>query len=262
VNERRLFADGEVGFLKRQLIRPDPADYAFSVQEKRNSMSVDSPNISFPRIRAMSSVVLVIDMQKDNVIPGRAMFNPEAHRAIAPNRRLLEFARKIGLRIIFITHAHRANGTDMGKFVEQYDAIREHRALIEGTEGADVCDELQPCGDEIIIVKRRHSGFYGTDLDIVLRSLGIDTVVITGLATSSCVLSTARDAIAHDYRTIVLGDACTAAALPNRGWGQWSGDDIHLAGLTVMASNTGRVMTVDAFIAQIRSDGAKEIKQR
>ncbi|MFT3721003.1 cysteine hydrolase family protein [Pseudorhodoferax sp.] len=197
-------------------------------------------------------MLIVIDMQKDNVDVGAPMFFPQARAAIEPNRRALELARAAAMLVVFAMHAHRADGRDMGRFADRYPAIRERRALIEGTPGAEICDELRPNADELVIKKRRHSTFFGTDLDIVLRSQRIDTVVIAGLATSSCVISTARDACAHEYRTVVLGDACVAGSVADRGWGAWDGDQITAAGLSVMAGNTAEVLTVEQFAALLR----------
>lgn len=199
-------------------------------------------------LRRPNSALIVVDMQNDNVLPGAPMFTPESRLGIPGIQRALAAARAHGAKVIFAAHAHRADGSDMGHFAERYPAIREGRALIEGTPGAMICDELRPQPDEPVIVKRRHSAFVGTDLDIMLRCLSIETLVIAGFATSSCVLSTARDAIAANYRTVVLADASGAGAVPDRGWGAWSGAQVHDVGLSVMAGNTARIWTVEQFI--------------
>lgn len=190
-------------------------------------------------------------MQNDNVVPGAPMFKPEAREAIAPIQRALKFARANKMRVIYAAHAHRSDGSDMGRFAQLYPAILEGRSLIEGTPGAAICDELRPETGEIVIVKRRHSAFVGTDLDIVLRSSSIDTVFIVGYAVASCVLSTARDAIAGDYRTIVLGDACAAGSVTDLGWGSAAGGDVKQTGLAVMAGNTAQVWTVNEFTERV-----------
>lgn len=210
--------------------------------------NITIPVATSPIVGATTAVV-VIDMQKDNVDQGAPMFNAQAHAAIGGIKRMLGLARSRGLRVIYVRQAHRPDGSDMGKFADHYPAIRERRALIDGTPGAEICDELRPEPGDISITKRRHSAFVGTDLDIVLRCSGINTLALAGLATSSCVLSTARDAIALDYRTIVLADGCGAGPMPDSGWGLWSSDDIHRVGLTVMSANTAEVMQMEVFAA-------------
>lgn len=205
-------------------------------------------------VRQGHGALVVVDMQNDNVRKDAPMYTPQATAAIAPIRRALGAARAGGVKVIFAAHAHRRDGSDMGHFAERYPAIREGRALIEGTPGAMICDELAPRADEPVIVKRRHSAFVGTDLDILLRCLSVETLVIAGFATSSCVLSTARDAIAANYRTVVLGDASAAGGVPDRGWGAWSGEQVHGVGLSVMAGNTARIWSVDQFVRSLAAE--------
>ncbi len=78
----------------------------------------------------------------------------------------------------------------------------------DGTWGAEWYRGLGPKPGELEIVKRRHSAFFGTDLDLILRRQGIGAVVLTGTATHGCVEGTARDAMARDYWTVVAGDCC------------------------------------------------------
>jgi nicotinamidase-related amidase len=82
--------------------------------------------------------------------------------------------------------------------------------VLEGTWGADFCDPIRPDGRsrEVTVQKYRYSGFWGTNLDLVLRSQGIQTVVMTGAATSGCVESTARDASFNDYYVVTAADCC------------------------------------------------------
>lgn len=84
---------------------------------------------------------------------------------------------------------------------------------IEGTWGAQVIDELAPQPEDYQIPKRRFSGFYQTDLDLVLRELGRKTVVVTGVVTNICVRSTCHDAFFLGYQVVVPKD-CVRATGP------------------------------------------------
>ncbi len=81
---------------------------------------------------------------------------------------------------------------------------------LRGTHGADVVPELNKGPQDHLLPKRRFSGFYKTDLDQTLRSLGVDTVLVTGIATTVCVLTTAMDALSHDFSAVIVEDCCAA----------------------------------------------------
>jgi ureidoacrylate peracid hydrolase len=83
---------------------------------------------------------------------------------------------------------------------------RASRVLIRDTWNTEILDELAPHACDIIVSKHRFSGFYQTDLDIILKSLGIKYLVVTGCTTSVCVESTVRDAMFRDYVCLLLED--------------------------------------------------------
>jgi nicotinamidase/pyrazinamidase len=84
---------------------------------------------------------------------------------------------------------------------------------LRGTKGAEVLEDLDQAPKDIFLPKRRFSAFFKTDLDMTLRLLQIDTVAVTGIATHFCVLTTALDALCHDFRAVILED-CSAAPTP------------------------------------------------
>jgi nicotinamidase/pyrazinamidase len=81
---------------------------------------------------------------------------------------------------------------------------------LRGTPGADVISELNVLPQDHVLSKRRFSAFFKTDLDQTLRNLGSDTVLVTGIATPICVLTTALDAVSHDFSAILVEDCCAA----------------------------------------------------
>jgi nicotinamidase/pyrazinamidase len=81
---------------------------------------------------------------------------------------------------------------------------------LRGTPGESIIPELH-CGPrDHILPKRRFSAFFKTDLDQTLRTLGVDTVMVTGIATPICVLTTALDALSHDFGAVIVEDCCAA----------------------------------------------------
>jgi len=127
--------------------------------------------------------------------------------------------------------------------------IAQHLALVDGGTGVEIYDELKPLPDEIVIKKHRYSGFYGTDLDIVLRSSGMETVIVTGVTTENCCHATARDALFHNYGVIFLSDATGTTDYPDLGYGAMTAAEVHRASLIILAMSTAHVMTVDEMIA-------------
>ncbi|MCL0093059.1 cysteine hydrolase [Dehalococcoidia bacterium] len=93
-------------------------------------------------------------------------------------------------------------------FIFQGGRIKPH--AIMGTEGAGVIAEFEPHESNIILEKRRFSAFLGTNLDAILRDLGVDCIAVAGISTPVCVLTTVLDGISHEFKVIILED-CWAA---------------------------------------------------
>ena len=146
--------------------------------------------------------VLVIDMLNDFVKPGGTLRVERAERIIPKLKALLDWARGKGLPVIYACDAHR-------KGVDAELALWGDHA-IEGTWGAQVIDELKPQEGDFVVRKRRYSAFFGTDLDLLLRELGVDTLILTGLVTNVCVQHTAADAFFRGYKVVVVSDCCEA----------------------------------------------------
>ncbi|MSQ18223.1 MAG: cysteine hydrolase [Betaproteobacteria bacterium] len=89
--------------------------------------------------------------------------------------------------------------------------LRDAPYCLKGSWGAELTAIDARPGEEIVI-KHRYSGFHGTNLDLVLRSRGIQTVILTGVATNACVESTARDTYMHDYYLVFVGDGCATTS--------------------------------------------------
>jgi nicotinamidase/pyrazinamidase len=151
----------------------------------------------------MKPAIIVVDMLKDNLkeSPRNPYF--QEGKSIIPNlQRLLGESRKKGFPIIFACDSF-LEGDFIFKGKMKVHALR-------GTKGAEVVDELKPEPSDIILPKRRFSAFFKTDLDQTLRTLGVDTIVVTGVTVEVCVLMTAMDGLSHDFSAILLED-CSAS---------------------------------------------------
>src|SRR5438552_8252618 len=153
------------------------------------------------------TAMIVVDMQNDFVAPGAAMETPAARAVVPKLADALRICREAGIKIIYTAHVHRRDGSDMGLFDDMHPPIAHRDALVDGTPGVDIYPELAPAVGEHVIKKHSYSGFFDTDLDIILREWGVDTVIVSGTTTENCCHATARDAMLRNYRCGFVSDA-------------------------------------------------------
>jgi nicotinamidase-related amidase len=197
----------------------------------------------------------VVDMQKDFVDPEVGSYAIGAERMVTRIARVIKAARKAGVPIIFSQEVHRADGVDggrllwdgrsgwvTGKHPKAKPGAKPRAPCIEGSKGFEIVDELAPKPEDVRILKRRFNIFHGTELDMILRHLKVDTLFIVGVRTDVCVLWTTGDAYQRDYRVYVLED-CVAGTSAE---GQKSA-------LTIIRTltNAGRPVTSDDAIAAL-----------
>lgn len=166
-----------------------------------------------------STALLIIDMQRDFVLPGgfgEALGNDVTplQATIAPTKRVLEAARKIGLLVVHTREGHRPDLTDCppSKLVRGRGKTRigdpgpMGRILVRGEIGHDIVPELYPQAGEPVIDKPGKGAFYATDLELILRDRGIKTLIVCGVTTEVCVNTTVREANDRGYECVVLSD--------------------------------------------------------
>ena len=182
----------------------------------------------------MRPAIVVVDMLKD-AFKRRDLPATQEYLKILPKiKELLEKARKLGIPIIFACDS----------FLENDFIFKgKHSYSIRGTEGAEVVEDLRPGKEDQILLKRRFSAFFKTDLDQTLRLLGVDTVVITGINTHVCVYATAMDSVCNDFYAIVLED-CSASR--DREVHQGCIEVLRQGGLSPLL----RVMSLDEFLEE------------
>ncbi len=157
------------------------------------------------------NAILVIDMENDFVLPDAPMRVAGAYSTLPSIAKFLDFGRKNDWAIIYIYRIHRRSGVDAEIFRRHFFE-EGHPFCIAGTKGAAIPDEIAPHPGDISVEKQRFSAFFGTDLDIILRGLGVRNVYLTGTQYPNCVRSTAVDSMSLDYNTFVVTDCCSAAS--------------------------------------------------
>lgn len=187
------------------------------------------------------AALVIIDMQRDFLEPGgfgAALGNDVSllAAAVAPCRSVLLGARAAGMLVIHTREGHRPDLSDAPPAkVERGDPARRigapgpmGRILIRGEAGHEIVPALSPLPDEPVIDKPGKGAFYQTDLDLMLRNRGVETLLVAGVTTEVCVHTTVREANDRGYRCLVLADAC-ASYFP----------EFHEVGLAMIAAQGG-----------------------
>jgi biuret amidohydrolase len=188
-----------------------------------------------------STALLIIDMQRDFLEPGgfgEMLGNDVAtlRRAVAPTRRVLDLCRAKGMPVIHTREGHRPDLSDCppskkarGRLaVGIGDPGPMGRILVRGERGHDLIDELRPAPGEPLVDKPGKGAFYATDLDAILKTLGVESLLVAGVTTEVCVSTTVREANDRGYECLVLED-CVASYFP----------ELHAAALSMIKAQGG-----------------------
>ena len=182
------------------------------------------------------TALLIIDMQNDFVLEGAPLRVAQA-KTVIPN--ILEILRRFRAEnqpVFHVIRVHRKDGSDV-EIIRQ-DLFKKQPFAVEGTPGAQVVDELLPVQNEYVIRKTRMSAFIGTELDLMLRTIGVTNLIITGIQTPNCIRTTVFDAIAYNYPVTLIEDAVGA-----------KNDTIHQANLEDMKNIGVQIMKTQEFLS-------------
>ena len=153
--------------------------------------------------------LLIIDMQKDFVLPGASAQVAGANTTIPHIQQVLQLFREKKWPVFHVVREHRADGSDIELF-RRKDFLEKQKYAVPGTPGCEIVDELKPLPGEYRIVKKRFSTFMNTPLDFVLRQMEIRCLVICGTQYPTCIRASIYDAIAYGYKITLLTDATSA----------------------------------------------------
>ena len=119
--------------------------------------------------------------------------------------------RAAGIPVIYVTVGFRPGHPEISARNRSFSAVASAGRFTDTDPAAEIHPAVAPAAKDLVVTKRRVSAFAGSDLEVLLRSLGAGTLVLAGIATSGVVLSTLRQAADLDYRLVVLADACLDA---------------------------------------------------
>jgi isochorismatase family protein len=150
----------------------------------------------------MKTALLIVDMVRDFTDPNGLVFYPENRKILPEIKEVLELCRSKNCLIVYLQHCNRA-----GKFDKKAATMRPN--CIEGTFGVEIDPMLETKPEDYVIQKRRYSGFFGTDLDLVLRENNIENLIVVGTKTNCCIRATVTDAFYYNYEPYVVRE-CVA----------------------------------------------------
>lgn len=199
----------------------------------------------FDSIDARRTALVVIDMQKTFCEPGAPAEVAESRSIIEPINRLAAALREAGGKVVWCTHANMGvdDTSDWRNFFDHFVSAdmrtRTIESLSPGGSGQDIWHELEIHPADIKLFKNRYSALIpgSSQLERILRSLGIDTLLIAGTKTNICCESTARDAMMLDFKVIMVSDG-TAALSPEE----------HRSALENVIQQFGDVMSTEEII--------------
>jgi len=182
------------------------------------------------------TALMIIDMQKDFCLPGASFEVYGAMDVAAKIEKALKACREHGIPVIHVFRHYRADGSDVE--ITRYDGfVKAGGSLVRGTESSEILDELKPINGEHLIIKKRWSAFFQTECDLLLRRLGVDHIVVTGVQTPNCIRGTVWDANSLDYEVTVLTDGTGAKT-----------EDVHQANLLDMKNIGIMLLTTEEFV--------------
>jgi nicotinamidase-related amidase len=154
--------------------------------------------LKLENLESKKTALIIVDMLNDFVRADGSLVVSDAVKLIPNQKKILDRSRMIGYEIMFLADNHMPDDPE-------FDIWPKH--CVQGTNGAKVIDELTPLELEKVIPKRRYSGFFGTDLDLTLRELKVERIILIGVMTDICIMYTSADASAMNYEVIVVSDA-------------------------------------------------------
>jgi biuret amidohydrolase len=199
----------------------------------------------------VSTAVVAVHFQNDVLHPdgkiraGFARRDPARSALLKTARRLLDGARTRGIPVVSVAIEFRRGHAGVVQNSPMFRGVVQRGALVAGSWGAEFHAELRPRRGELVVRHSRINAFYGSDLELVLSTLGVRRLVLAGVATHSSVEHTARHAADLGFEVLVAADACAAAD-----------PELHATSLRILALHVERVATVDEILTQLDGEDA------
>ena len=198
------------------------------------------------RLAADRSALIIQDMQNDVIIDGGAFADsgaPEhakSQNVVENVKRLAEAARQAGMPVIHVHYIVEEGAPGLKQNAPLFAGLKDANALVRGSWGAAPAEGLEPQPGDHVVEKMRMNGFYDTRLDVLLRGLGAETIVITGAWTNMSIEHTARHGADAGYEVVVVSDGTSTTS-----------DEWQNAALNYALTNVGRAASTDEVAAAL-----------
>lgn len=196
-------------------------------------------------ITPMRTALVNVDMQSC-FVQGYPISAPDGLVVLERINSVAAACRKAGILVIHTSIVFRADGSNVG-LVAEFDPATIHSGILtKGSEAAELHRGLVVDPRDILLDKPRFGAFHATDLELILRARGIDTIIITGIATNICCETTAREAAVRNFRVFFLSDGTATFNI-----GSLSASDLQRATCATLGLVFAQVLTVAEMINKI-----------
>jgi ureidoacrylate peracid hydrolase len=190
----------------------------------------------------------LIDVDMQNLfVEGSPIAAPDGIAVVERVNRLAAVCRELDVPVIHTLHVTRPDGSNVGVLGEIIPPVKLG-LIARGSPPAQLHAEVAVDARDILLEKPRYGAFHGTDLELILRGRGIDSVIVTGIATNVCAEMTAREACVRDFRVFFMSDGTATSDM-----GGVSHVDLQRATCAVLAFGFAQVLTVDQMIEKLRA---------
>jgi len=162
------------------------------------------------------TALLIVDLQNDNLVKGGkfegsgAVEHAEKQNVIQNIKAIADKAREAGIPVFHNHFVVEEGAKGIGSRAPIFRAIAEVGSIVRGTWGSAPVKEVEPQEGDFVIEKSRMSAFNGTQLDVLLRGLGVETIIVTGVWTNMAVEHTCRDGADHGYEVVIATDGTSS----------------------------------------------------
>lgn len=205
----------------------------------------------FPLVPTNTALINV-DMQRC-FVEGSPLASPDGPALVERVNRLARACREAGMPVVHTRGWMKSDRSNVGVIGEIVPPFIVH-LYTEGQESAELDDRLEVEPSDVVLNKTRYGAFHGTDLDALLRERGVNTVIVTGIATNICCETTAREAAQHDFRVFFLSDGTATKEMNGV-----PANELQRATLASLGMVFAQIATVDETIEKIRTSTSSAV---
>ena len=200
-------------------------------------------------IEPSKTALLIIDMQ-NTFVEGSPVSAPEGPQVLERLNHLAGVCHEVGIQVIYTAHMVRPDHNNIGILGQVLPPV-QGGLIDDGSASGRLHAGVQVREGDIVLKKPRYGAFHGTDLELMLRQKGIDTLIIGGIATNVCCETTAREAMVRDFKVLFLSDGTATFGLPDMGFGPVTAQEVQRVTCSMLGFFFGQVLSVDQVLQKL-----------